>query len=784
MAVTVKQEVAALYSAIFNRAPDQAGLEFWVNAIEGGDSLVQAAEGFTQHPVFAETYAGMSDSQFVQQLYVNILGGAGDANGIAFWTEKLASGVSKGQVVAEFVQGALSIDLDALLASGELSQAEYDAAVVRQDSLTNKANVGLHFVEKFGAATNLSADTDTTTKEGLESDPVYLASQAAIANVTADAASVTAAKAAIDAAEAPTDLNVAPAFTLTAGLEALQDAKDAKEAFLKEALENATLAENQSLDENSTTANAEAAIGAELNAKTASVASEVSDTSFATRSVTVQDNLIADAVAAKATVLSNAVKAAVAGTQTLLATVEVQVDATNAAIDAAADAQDVLDDAITVFEALNTTLTFAAASTTTGNDVFVSTDGTKLIKYVDGTSNVTLAEKKSGSWTLTTEGKAVKSVTELLAAFEADKAADLAVDAAKEQLEAAVAAVYVAENKAYSAYNPEAALAYSLDGDGKSVITVDFDASVEVFATKALAEADAAGVKEKFTVTVGAAGTDAQTLTFDGVTYTVDNASDAPDADAATTAANFAAAYSNATNTLWVVERDGAVLTFTAKAAAADIDNATAVSGNVTTTVAQVIAGIAPNVGTGAISKDAPLADNVYEAQIAVKEFNTLVAEFLNARELSTDLKAADAAIDAAEAALTDSVEEGGLGVTLLGGADNFTTKNDVYLFDAKHGDEDLTNFGQTGEDKIFFGEGFSLVAIAEGKTISNNIGDASALEIFWAQNGNDLVLYVEKETFGGNSAGTSDLVEITLTGVNAENVTFEGGFLIAGTAV
>ncbi len=225
MAVTVKQEVAALYSAIFNRAPDQAGLEFWVNAIEGGDSLVQAAEGFTQHPVFAETYAGLTNIEFVQQLYVNVLGSAGDAKGIQFWTDKLASGVSKGQVVAEFVQGSLSIDLDALLASGELSQAEYDAAVVRQDSLTNKANVGLHFVEKFGAATNLSADTDTTTKEGLESDPVYLASQAAIANVTADAASVTAAKAAIDAAQNPAELNVAPAFTLTQGLEALQAAQ-------------------------------------------------------------------------------------------------------------------------------------------------------------------------------------------------------------------------------------------------------------------------------------------------------------------------------------------------------------------------------------------------------------------------------------------------------------------------------------------------------------------------------------------------------------------------------
>jgi len=222
MAVTVQQEVAALYSAIFNRAPDQAGLQFWVDAIEGGDTLVQAAEGFTLHPVFAETYAGMSNSEFVQQLYVNVLGGAGDANGIQFWTDKLDSGVSMGQVVAEFVQGALSIDLDALLASGELSQDEYDAAVVRQDSLTNKADVGLSFVAKFGAASNLSADTDTTTKEGLESDPVYLASQAAIAKVTADPASVTAANAAIEAAQSPVELNESPSFTLAEALAAQQ----------------------------------------------------------------------------------------------------------------------------------------------------------------------------------------------------------------------------------------------------------------------------------------------------------------------------------------------------------------------------------------------------------------------------------------------------------------------------------------------------------------------------------------------------------------------------------
>ncbi len=221
MAVTVKQEVAALYSAIFNRAPDQAGLEFWVEAINGGDSLTKAAEGFTQHPVFAEVYGDLSNQAKVEALYTNVLGSAGDAAGIQFWVAKLESGVSFGQVVAEFVSGALTIDLDALLDSGELSQADYDAAVVRQNSITNKADAGVYFADTFGAASNLSASTDTTTKEGLESDPVYLASQAAIAGVTNDAATLAAAKAAIDAAEAPTDLNVAPAFTLTAGAETI-----------------------------------------------------------------------------------------------------------------------------------------------------------------------------------------------------------------------------------------------------------------------------------------------------------------------------------------------------------------------------------------------------------------------------------------------------------------------------------------------------------------------------------------------------------------------------------
>lgn len=220
MAVTVQQKVAGLYSAVFNRAPDQAGLNFWVNEINanGSGSLVKAAEGFTQHPVFTEVYGSLTSTQFVEQLYLNVLGSAGDAKGIQFWVDKLASGASKGQVVAEFVDGSLSIDLAALLASGGLTQAEYDAALVRQQNLTNKVDVGLHFVERFGAATNLASTTFTGSKAGLEADPVYKASQAVLNGVTNVASTVATAKAAIDAAQAPTALvGQATTFTLTIG---------------------------------------------------------------------------------------------------------------------------------------------------------------------------------------------------------------------------------------------------------------------------------------------------------------------------------------------------------------------------------------------------------------------------------------------------------------------------------------------------------------------------------------------------------------------------------------
>lgn len=223
--VTIQQSVAALYVAVFNRAPDQAGLNAWTNAITSGQStFAQVAAGFAAHEVFTTGIGALSNTAYVAALYTNILGSAGDAAGIANWTAQLNAGQSKAAVAALFVQAALTVDIPAMLAAGSLTAAEAAAATVRQDTLTNKANTGIYFAETLKAASNLNPLTVQSSKAGLEADPIYNASKAAIANVTNTAASVQSAKDAISVAAGtanPAQSLLGGTFTLTTGVDTL-----------------------------------------------------------------------------------------------------------------------------------------------------------------------------------------------------------------------------------------------------------------------------------------------------------------------------------------------------------------------------------------------------------------------------------------------------------------------------------------------------------------------------------------------------------------------------------
>jgi hypothetical protein len=97
-----------IYQAAFDRAPDGAGLGYWIGAMDAGVSLATVAGGFVTSDEFVSKYgASPGNRQLVEQFYQNVLHRAGEAAGIDFWTGMLDAGrVSVVDVLVGFSESA------------------------------------------------------------------------------------------------------------------------------------------------------------------------------------------------------------------------------------------------------------------------------------------------------------------------------------------------------------------------------------------------------------------------------------------------------------------------------------------------------------------------------------------------------------------------------------------------------------------------------------------------------------------------------------------------------
>lgn len=92
-----------LYQAAFNRAPDAAGLGYWISDLDHGAALNDVAQGFVSSTEFNNTYGSLNDTQFVNQLYQNVLHRAGEQAGVDYWVGHLsAHDLTRAQVLANF----------------------------------------------------------------------------------------------------------------------------------------------------------------------------------------------------------------------------------------------------------------------------------------------------------------------------------------------------------------------------------------------------------------------------------------------------------------------------------------------------------------------------------------------------------------------------------------------------------------------------------------------------------------------------------------------------------
>jgi hypothetical protein len=88
----VTTAITGLYSAVFNRAPDAAGLLAWEAAAANGMSLQDIANGFVGSAEFHSLYPNMASNAFLTELYQEAFNRAPDAQGMADWTNALQHG--------------------------------------------------------------------------------------------------------------------------------------------------------------------------------------------------------------------------------------------------------------------------------------------------------------------------------------------------------------------------------------------------------------------------------------------------------------------------------------------------------------------------------------------------------------------------------------------------------------------------------------------------------------------------------------------------------------------
>ncbi len=102
--------VVRLYKAHFRRSPDFGGLQFWSGRFRNGFSLNDISSQFALSSEFVRTYGSLSDAEFVDLVYQNVLGRQADGGGRAYWLGRLSGGLSRGAMMVAFSESPENVE--------------------------------------------------------------------------------------------------------------------------------------------------------------------------------------------------------------------------------------------------------------------------------------------------------------------------------------------------------------------------------------------------------------------------------------------------------------------------------------------------------------------------------------------------------------------------------------------------------------------------------------------------------------------------------------------------
>lgn len=113
MIIATTSNVTKLYIAVFKRAPDGMGLDYWVNS--SALNLEQIAQSFFDQSETQDKYAETGNQAFIETIYRNTLGREGEAAGVVYWLHELENGnISRDQMILAVINGAQGEDAQLL----------------------------------------------------------------------------------------------------------------------------------------------------------------------------------------------------------------------------------------------------------------------------------------------------------------------------------------------------------------------------------------------------------------------------------------------------------------------------------------------------------------------------------------------------------------------------------------------------------------------------------------------------------------------------------------------
>lgn len=206
-------QIQQIYLAYLGRPADPAGLAYWADQVDsqGGD-LSLVLSGFAASQESAALYGEMSTSQTISSIYTNLFKREADEAGVTYWQAQIESGaVDPAQAALAILLGAQDTDVTAasnkltaanaftttVAASGAAGYSDADALAVGRDFLSNidASDESLANLDTAVAAAVAQATGSDTTPTP-EPTPVFAATldQDGVVSFTNQGAALTVAQ--------------------------------------------------------------------------------------------------------------------------------------------------------------------------------------------------------------------------------------------------------------------------------------------------------------------------------------------------------------------------------------------------------------------------------------------------------------------------------------------------------------------------------------------------------------------------------------------------------------